>query len=802
MTGHTRLAVFGAFAVALSSISLVPVISGGSWFWLSMVGLTLIVTAGELCRRVRLARSLIPAVQLSLLIFFFTAQFAGDEAILGFIPGGKAIEALGKVAASGFADIQRWAPPVPGEQGIVALTVAGVCLIGLMVDVLAVTMRRAALAGLPLLALYSVAAAVVRGGVHWLIFALAGFGYLALLLTEGRDRVSQWGRPLRTGTSDGRILERRPAIEVETSPLTQVGRRIGAAALGLAIVLPGLVPDLSHGIFGSGGGFGGGGSNRIATVNPIATLKQDLSLPENRQLLKVTTDNPNAEQQYLRDATLDEFNGEEWRPSKPQLIDMPKPLPGADGLSPDVTATTVKTRIEVSNAFRSQWLVMPQPAIELNVKGRWRYDPRGHDVIGDRRQTMAGLSYRVTSLDLAPTPEQLNSAGNQPPQNMSRYLRLPPMPPIVKELADRAVGSADTPYHKAVALQNWFLDNFQYSTKVRSGHSTSLIEQFLHKKVGYCEQFAATMAVMARMLDIPARVAVGFTAGQKQSDGSFVVKAHDRHAWPELYFEGVGWIRFEPTPSIDGTNGNGSTPSWARTDPTRPGADQDQAGLNNQGSTAPNPNQCAAQHQSRFDCNLDREQQQLDNPIPAAGKGDTGRPFPVVPVGVGGLLLILLALPWLVRTVTRRRRLAAGPDPEHRIRATWAELRDTIRDLGYAWDTTETPRQLADRLCRDAGLSGPAAEGLLRIARAAERLRYARAHGPVSDLSADVRAVRDGLKAGASRFTRWRAALLPPSSTALLSMAGERVADVLDWVDGVGGRLRAAMFSRRQRASS
>jgi len=642
----------------------------------------------------------------------------------------------------------------------------------------------------------------VKGGVHWLIFALAGFGYLALLLTEGRDRVSQWGRPLRTATTDGRILERRPAIEVETSPLTQVGRRIGATALGLAIVLPGLVPDLSRGIFGSGGGFGGSGSNRIATVNPIATLKQDLSLPENRQLLRVTTDNPNAEEQYLRDATLDEFNGEEWRPSKPQLVDVPKPLPSPDGLSPDIATTTVRTRIDANSAFRSQWLVMPQPAIELDVKGRWRYDPRGHDVIGDRRQTVAGLSYRVTSLDLAPTPDQLNSATDLPPQNMSRYLALPQLPPIVQQLADRAVGSADTQYHKAVALQNWFLDNFEYSTKVRSGHTASLIEEFLRKRVGYCEQFAATMAVMARLLEIPARVAVGFTAGQKQPDGSFIVKAHDRHAWPELYFEGVGWIRFEPTPSIDGTNGNGSTPSWARADPTRPGTEEGDAGLDSQATAAPDPNQCRAQHQSRFDCDLQREQQQLDSDAAAGGGNDTGGSFPVVPVSVGALILVLLGLPRLLRTATRRRRFAAGAEPDQRIRAAWAELRDTIRDLGYPWDTAETPRQLAERLRREAPLSGAAAEGLMRIARASERLRYARTHGPVGDLRADVRAVRDGLEAGVGRITRWRAAVLPPSSTALLSMAGERVADALDWVDSIGARLRTALFSRRQRAAS
>src|SRR5690606_28639518 len=74
----------------------------------------------------------------------------------------------------------------------------------------------------------------------------------------------------------------------------------------------------------------------------------------------------------------------------------------------------------------------------------------------------------------------------------------------------------------------------------------------------YCEQFAASMAIMARSLGIPARVAVGYMPGSNVGDNTWEVKVHDAHAWPELYFEGFGWIRFEPTPSQQ----TGSPPSW------------------------------------------------------------------------------------------------------------------------------------------------------------------------------------------------------------------------------------------------
>ena len=99
-----------------------------------------------------------------------------------------------------------------------------------------------------------------------------------------------------------------------------------------------------------------------------------------------------------------------------------------------------------------------------------------------------------------------------------------------------------------VALQDWFRTEFTYSTDVPDGHGNSAIESFLENRVGYCEQFAGTFAAMARSLGIPARVAVGFTQGEQQDDGTYVVLGRNAHAWPEVWFDGYGWVPFEPTP--------------------------------------------------------------------------------------------------------------------------------------------------------------------------------------------------------------------------------------------------------------
>jgi transglutaminase-like putative cysteine protease len=74
------------------------------------------------------------------------------------------------------------------------------------------------------------------------------------------------------------------------------------------------------------------------------------------------------------------------------------------------------------------------------------------------------------------------------------------------------------------------------------------MKDFLAERRGYCEQFAGTYAAVARMLGLPSRVAVGFTPGEQRDDGRYYVQGKYAHAWPEIYFDGVGWVPFEPTP--------------------------------------------------------------------------------------------------------------------------------------------------------------------------------------------------------------------------------------------------------------
>jgi transglutaminase-like putative cysteine protease len=145
------------------------------------------------------------------------------------------------------------------------------------------------------------------------------------------------------------------------------------------------------------------------------------------------------------------------------------------------------------------------------------------------------------------TPADLTAADARRPPS-SRDLELPDdFPDDLRTLAaDIAVGT--NPYERSLALQRWFRDTFTYELDVPAGHGYDAMRAFIERRTGYCEQFAGTYAAFMRAIGVPARVAVGFTPGDIGPGGRFVVRGRHAHAWPEVWFDGMGWIAFEPTP--------------------------------------------------------------------------------------------------------------------------------------------------------------------------------------------------------------------------------------------------------------
>ncbi|MEU1122715.1 DUF3488 and transglutaminase-like domain-containing protein [Streptomyces sp. NPDC005899] len=778
MSARIRLALCAFAATMMAAGALMPLVDTSKWILRAAFLLALQSGVGALARRVPLARMLTVALQALVTLLLLTVAFAGERALFGVLPGPEALRRLADLLVAGSDDVSRYATPAPATEGIQLMLIGGVLLIGLAVDVVAVTFRAAAPAGLPLLALYSVAAGLSDGGTDWLWFLLAAGGYLLLLLAESRDRLAEWGKVFSgVSRSSGGLAAGFEGPSAASRAPVRTGRRIGAVTLGIALVIPAALPALDGGLLGGrGGGTGkGSGGGTISAVNPLVSLQNDLNQPENREVLSYRTNSGSPQDFYLRILALDQFDGSEWRPSTRRLRDVPERLPQPAGLGSDVSVTEIRTNISASPSYRQTYLPLPYPASEVDVDGRWRYEPEGRTLVGDDGQTTRGTRYEVSSLLVEPTAGQLSGAMAPPAGLVREYTRVPDsLPAVVLRTAERVTrGSADD-YERAVKLQDWFAaeGGFRYDTTVTSGTGTAAIERFLKDKEGFCVHFSFTMAAMARTLGIPARVAVGFTPGTVQADGSVSVGLRDAHAWPELFFEGVGWTRFEPTPS------RGTTPSYTRPETPSQGP-SGPAEASEDASAAPtaapsSTETCPAQMRRQGECGAS------DAPGAVSSTGTGTPPGSLALWAVGGLAVILLPLsPVLWRLRTRARRLGSSGgrtpgDAAARVMAAWREVMDTAWDHGIVPDESLTPRKAAARVVRIGGLEGTAAAAVHRLAGAVEQVLYAPEPQPVAGTAEDVSAVRVGLRASAGRLGRLRATFAPRSAVRVIWALSER----------------------------
>ena len=788
MSLRDRLTLAGALAVALAAASLLPVFDGTGWVLRVLGAVAAVAGAATLARRGGLPRLLHPLAGLLGLTAYTCLVFARSTLAYLVVPTGDTLTLLTDLVSQGLLDVEELAAPVPTRPGLVLLAVLGVGAITVVVDLLAVTLRAAAVAGLPLLLLFAVPAAVLPDGLGWWPFALGAGGWLGLLLADGSDTVSRWGTPLRTGRGGA----------AADPGLGRVGRRIGAAALGVAVVVPAVVPGLDGRLLGGGaGGDGfGGGSRSTTTYNPILELGGQLRLPEpGRLLMRYETDDPRPD--YLRLTTLDRFDEQGGWSSSELSADLQD-----DAVQPGIPVPLGASRVEVLpirttidvGRFDGPWLPTPAVPTSIDVAGPWLWD-RESETVFSTRTSLGELddTYTVSASRIAPDVELLRAAGEIPREIADTYAVAPVVSPYVSQLIDETVAAAETDYDKVAAIQELFRDRsngFTYSedSAIPGFNAPDALENFLRGKRGFCEQYSSAMAAMVRALGIPARVAVGFTPGNQRGDGVYEVTTSDAHAWPEVWFSGAGWVRFEPTPRSAQT----TTPSYtvppveapvtnaATPTPAAPGAAP---------STAPDPGA------------VDRGGDLGDL---AAAQADDGlsRRTKVVLGGLAGLTAV--AVTPLLLTAWRRRRRWSSPGPL----AAWEQVRDDAVDVGHAWRPADSPRAAAAQLAAARSLHGPVREALDRVALGAERARYARSVPEVdaAALSADVRTVREGVRRDVGRRQRLVARWAPASTLHWAGgELGSRTADLLDRFDvlvsAVGDRVKHPRAALRRRAA-
>lgn len=791
-----RLTGAAAVATLLTSLCLTPTLTEGRWTLRTVVMVLLVAGTGGLLRQWSTPRLLIPVVQFVTIVVAAAAMFAAGSNAFTVVPTLTTVTDLLDLGAKALDSIWNEPSPIAGTNAVSMVVTVGVGLVALTVDALAVTWRKPTLAGVPLFVLYLVPAAVLPAGVPWPLFVLAGSGWILIQLADGRERLTHWGRVVGV---DGDVTG-------GASALTGTGRRLGVTALVAAVAIPMVIPSIGEGVLGGGGGGDGSGDGQgegraetaeeVVTLNPIVDLKRDLTQTADTEVFRYTSTDPSP--QYWRTATLDSFDGTTWSladAAATESMQAATGLPEPPGLADDVARTAHSSEVQVTR-LNSQRLPLPYPTTRVVIEGDWRWDPDTLDVFAASESGNAlGTSYTAESLDIEPTAAQLLAAPEALPA-MATFLAVPDdIRDLLAADTATALDGQDVPYLQAQALQNWFRSEFEYSLKNVAGNDADALSQFLADRSGYCEQFAASMALMARIAGIPSRVQVGFTPGTLGDDGTWQVTAHDAHAWPELWFEGIGWVRFEPTPG--GGDGN-AAPAWAP--PPVDVGNNPQANPNNSGPDL-RRNNPALRPDDTFGSRLqpfERANGRSVTPEPEAPPGPDRRLLLLLLLS---LTMVALAAPVVTRRLTSARRWRAVTDEGSAITAAWDEVLAMATDVDLAPDPTRTPRDLATSLPRAARMSSTDADLWRRLCRAIELQRYARREFTGTD-EAQLRAWREcsdtltsGLLAGVSNRDRRRARWWPVSGRRDLTIGWNRWMDAAAtaWqsvLAGLGRRLR------------
>lgn len=700
----------------VTGLALIALLTGfdtlveGSDWWLST--LLVAATTGVTCALLRgLGLRFVALIAIVVELLVLAWIFVPDTLIV-ILPTPETFTALAELVSSAQRIIVEEQAPVGAAEPIVLVVASSFGLIVIVADAMLASRRAAPLIGGLFLAVFATPALISGETPAVGLFILVAAMWLVLLRS-------------RTATPGGAHHGSAPAM------------LLGGVAVLAAVLFPTISPDVGAvatswgkppaAVFGRG-------------INPMLELGQNLRRNSTVVALTYTTSADDA--QYLKVANLNDFSGKTWKPSRAQFTRLDEGLEAVDALL-GIDRPPVITTISIQQ-LRGSMLPVPYPASSVlrGLDDGWIIRPAGK-TLQAKDSDSRGQTYTVASNDIVPTAEQMRDLTAGPGPGKGGFLALPDaMPQVIERTAREVTKDADTDYDRVIALQKYFRDGeFRYSETAPvaegyDGNGIDVIAKFLDVKAGYCVHFASAMAVMARTIDIPSRIAVGYAPGDTKGfvDGKtrYQNTSDDLHAWVEIYFDGVGWIRFDPTTSVgDATRfvepASDSTSSQTPQDDQQPEAvEQRGADRLNDGATTP------------------AEQPQT------APRTALAAVAAVLAVGIA---------PWLVRTVRRRWRLSRGKDD---VEPLWRELEDTARDLRVPVSAADTPRGFAARLTSYPEIDASALDALLHRV---ERARFARQQSDDGDGVGELRAVLASLRAGSTRPQRLVAALLPRSLT-------------------------------------
>jgi hypothetical protein len=339
-----------------------------------------------------------------------------------------------------------------------------------------------------------------------------------------------------------------------------------------------------------------------------------------------------------------------------------------------------------------------------------------------------GLRYEVAARLDTPGADEVAAAGVPGGSAARPYLEVPRLPWAFAEYARQITFGASTPFEQAVAIEYALREGRQHDPSAPVGSSYARLETFLFRdidtepgaRVGSSEQFAAAFAVLARAVGLPSRVVLGFTTDGPTMAGATSVRGRDALAWPEVYFIGLGWYAFDPTPEgalrvgeeakLLALDRMGEQVARARVPVATP-------------SVPPRPSPTVA-------------------PTATAA---TPAPAPLARaamLGTGAVLGLLLLLVGARQSRTRRHRRRAD-------QGAWSEVLDLLVLLGRRPPTGQTAPAIADALAAYAPVRGDGPHPASVIAAAADRAAFAPSPRTGDDRGAwaAVRQVRRAVRA-------------------------------------------------------
>ena len=463
-------------------------------------------------------------------------------------------------------------------------------------------------------------------------------------------------------------------------------------------------------------------------LSPLVDIQAGLVDQPDVEVFTVQTENPD----YWRITSLDVFDGRIWR-SRGSFDD------AAGELAPTLPqGTTVNQELQTFDirALGKIWLPAayePSEIVSVPDGLELEYERASGTLIVNRDRTNSdGLTY--TLLSNVPQRElaAIQAAGSAIPDEIAdRYLDLPEdFSPAVRQEAQDIIDAAgaQTPYSQALALQNYFRDpaRFRYDLDVAQGHSAERIEDFLFEvRAGYCEQFAGSYAAMARSLGLPSRVAVGFTPGEFDPEiNAYRVTGKHAHAWPEVWIEDIGWLRFEPTPGR-GAPGDeahtgfppdqeGATPANSTTEDSAPAATP---------TPAPGPSTTVPDQQgiTPTTTTVAPDIETGTTTIIGGGQSVSARAIALW-ITAFVVLAILVGTPLLYGVWRARRQLrAVANDPRGRIGLAWSNTLAALEFMGFSADPAKTPAEVVAEV---AETDDDAAIELRPLASAVVRATY------------------------------------------------------------------------------